>query len=377
MQIGLDEIRSLYLQDRKKLRRRVRRLFLTVILIFLVMCCLRTTTLGLLSPVDAAKNLVFMVRLWLAKLFHWNLYNQRVELIRALTGYYETVTMFRTAVVAAAMGAVLSMAGAVYQCVFRNPIASPSLLGVSSGLKLTNLVLVLCYSTSVYQMVQLRFVVSYGVALGMLLLIYLFSRVMGRKKSSVTDMLLIGTIVMRQVQQLSQSYRYYYLDDEEYLLLEQLDSYGTSAFETSTLLQMLGILFVCTLILVLMRYSLNVVSFEDDDSRTLGIKANRLRMIALVCATMMVITALVSYGDIGMLALLIPHACRYWFGCDFRNVLLGSAGLGAIAMLLCRLIQYSLSFNYYLSMIPVSTIINVITTPLLIIILLQQKRGWT
>jgi hypothetical protein len=42
----------------------------------------------------------------------------------------------------------------------------------------------------------------------------------------------------------------------------------------------------------------------------------------------MVTAAQVNYGDIGMLGLLIPHICRYWFGSDFRNVLLGSAGLG-------------------------------------------------
>ena len=46
-------------------------------------------------------------------------------------------------------------------------------------------------------------------------------------------------------------------------------------------------------------------------------------------------------------------------------------------MLLCRLILYCLSFNAYLSLIPMGTIINVVTTPLLIVILLQQKRGWT
>ena len=84
-----------------------------------------------------------------------------------------------------------------------------------------------------------------------------------------------------------------------------------------------------------------------------------------------------TYGNIGRVGLLIPHVCRDWFGSDFRNVLLGSAGLGAIALVACKLILYVLSFNYYLSLIPMGTIISVVTTPLLIIVLLQQRRGWT
>ena len=190
-------------------------------------------------------------------------------------------------------------------------------------------------------------------------------------------MLLVGTVAMRLIQNFVHVYEYYYLEEEDYLLLEEINTYGTSTFQTEILVIMYVLLAVCVLILTSVRYSMNAVSFDDDDSHALGIRANRLRLIALVCATLMVVAAQVNYGDIGMLGLLIPHVCRYWFGSDFRNVLLGSAGLGAIALVICKLILYLLSFNYYLSLVSMGTIISVVTTPLLIFVLLQQRRGWT
>lgn len=377
MQIGLDQIRELRLRDRKKLNRRIRAMILLALLLFVVMCCMRTTTIGFVSPLMAAKNLYTMVRLTLAKIFHWSVYSNRSEVILSHPYYYETVGMFQSTLLVMSMGAVLAMAGGVYQCVFRNPIATPSMLGISSSINIVNLILVAMYSDSIYQMAKMRYILCYVVALGTLILIYLISRLMGGKKSSVTDMLLVGTIAMRLIQNFVQVYQYYYLTEEDYLVLEQINTYGTSTFQTELLVVMYALLAVCVLILASVRYSMNAVSFDDDDSRVLGIKANKLRLIALVCATLMVVAAQVNYGDIGMLGLLIPHVCRYWFGSDFRNVLLGSAGLGAIALVVCKLILYVLSFNYYLSLISMGTIISVITTPLLIIVLLQQKRGWT
>lgn len=377
MRIGLDQIRELRLQDRKKLNRRIRAMILLALLLFAVMCCLRTTAIGFVSPVTAARNLYTMVRLTLARIFHWSVYSDRASIILSHRYYYETVGMFKSSLIVMAMGAVLAMAGGVYQCVFRNPVATPSMLGVSSSISIVNLILVVTYSTSIYQMARLRYALCYGVALACLLIVYLIARLMGGKKSSVTDMLLVGTVFMRLVQNFVQVFEYYYMTDEDYLLLEAINTYGTSAFEFETLVVVFGLLFVCVVILASTRYSMNAISFEDEDSRTLGIKATRLRLIALVCATLMVTIAQVNYGDIGMLGLLIPHVCRYWFGSDFRNVLLGSAGLGAIGLLLCKLILYVLSYNYYLSLISTGTIINIITTPLLIFVLLQQKRGWT
>lgn len=377
MQIGLDQIRELRRQDRKKLNRRIGAMVLAAVLLFALMCCMRTTTIGFISPVMAAKNLYTMVRLTLAKIFHWNIYSYRAELILSHPYYYETVGMFKSSLLVMSMGAVLAMAGGVYQCVFRNPIATPSMLGISSGTSVVNLILVVMYSSNVYQMAKLRYTLCYVVALANLIIIYAIARIMGGKKSSVTDMLLVGTVAMRLMQNFVQVYEYCYLSEEDYLVLEQLNNYGTSTFATELLVIMYVLLAVCVLIMAAVRYSMNAISFDDDYSRALGIRAHRLRLIALACTTLMVVAAEVNYGNIGMLGLLIPHVCRYWFGSDFRNILLGSAGMGAIALILCKLILYVLSFHYYLSLIPMGTIISVVTTPLLIIVLLQQRRGWT
>ena len=166
------------------------------------------------------------------------------------------------------------------------------------------------------------------------------------------------------------------MDDSDYIALETLNNFGTDIYDDNILFVVFGVLAVSLLVIISMRFSLNAVSFTDEEARTLGVNAGRMRIIVLVCATLMTTAAQVNYGDVGMLALLIPHLCRNWFGCDFRYILLGSAGIGAVIMMLCRFIRYLFRFNEYLVLIPVSIIINIVTIPVIIIILITQQRGW-
>ena len=74
MQTGLDEIRSLRRSDRAKLRKRVIAMVIIAIVLLAVMTCLRTTKTGFVNPLNAAKNLFNAARLFLAQIFHWDIY---------------------------------------------------------------------------------------------------------------------------------------------------------------------------------------------------------------------------------------------------------------------------------------------------------------
>ena len=127
---------------------------------------------------------------------------------------------------------------------------------------------------------------------------------------------------------------------------------------------------------LLMRNSLNVVTFSEEESRVMGLNTNVMRVLALVFSTILITAAQIYCGEVGMLALLVPHTCRYLFGSNTRDLIFSSIIVGGIMMIICRFIVALTMFNQYLSMISVGMIINVISIPLMMFILLTQKRGW-
>lgn len=358
-----------------------RRTLLTVFLLlalFFLYLSLGSTSIRLLSPVQTVQNLWLGVRLTLAKYLKWGIYDQRLELIQSTPGYLETMTRLQGGLLAVALGAVLAVAGTVFQCVFRNPIAGPSLLGVSSGINIGNLLLVLQFSTLAASMTTLRFVYGYACGLGLLGLIFLVGWLTsGRKGGSVTDMLLTGCIVSRVVSMLVSNIQYYYMDETEYLALQEMSLYGTGIGNARGALFLIGALLVGLVPLLLLRNSLNLTTFSDEEARCMGLNTNWLRMVALLCSAVLLIAAQVHCGDVGMLSMLVPHLCRYLFGSDTKRLITGSILLGAGIMLICRFAISLLAFHPYLSVVSISTLVNLAAMPLMMVVMMKYRRGWS
>ncbi|MCC8123610.1 MAG: iron ABC transporter permease [Oscillospiraceae bacterium] len=380
MQIGLEEIITLRKADRKKLRTRTVLSIVVLLVLFWAFLCTRTVEIGLISPVQALSNVFTYVKLSLAQIFHWSIFDDQLAVIQAQPYYYETVTRLEGAVQAVVLGAVLAVSGAVYQCVFRNPIATPTMLGVSSGVRLSNFVLVLQYSTiaSTATLVTLRYIYGYVFSIGILVVVLVVAHFMGNKKSSVADVLLVGSIVSRLLSQGLRVVQSYVMDDDAYLVLQQMNLYGTDANlgNSQGAIFRLCALLVGMLPLYFMRFSLNVVSFEDEDAKCLGISASRIRTASLIFSTILMVAAQVQLGDVALLALLVPHICRYVFGANFQDMLVGCILYGGIIMLVCKVVVALLSFSPYLGVMSMNVIINVISMPLLIFVLLKERRGW-
>lgn len=368
---------GLYEADRRRFRRRLTLAFLGLLALFFVYLSLGSTSIRLISPVQTIKNLWLGIRLTLAKYLKWSIYDDRLALIQNSEAYLETMTRLQGGLLAVLLGAAIAVSGTVFQCAFRNPIATPSLLGVSSGISIGNLLLVLQFSTAAAYMTTLRFIYGYACALGLLLLIFLVGWIASRGKGAVTDMLLTGCVVSRVVTKLVNTVQYYYLDDTEYLALQEMSLYGTGTGSTRGAIFLAAALLVGMVPLLLWRNSLNLMTFSDEESRTMGLKTGGLRIAALLCSTILLITAQIYCGEVGMLAMLVPHLCRYLFGSDTKRLLAGSILLGAGIMLVCRLIVSLFAFHPYLSVISVSTLVNVFSMPLMMLVMLKYRRGWS
>lgn len=368
---------NVYEAERVRVRRRTWLAAALLLVLFFLFLSLGSTSIRLISPVQTVQNLWLGIRLTLAKYLKWEIYDQRLSLILSAPAYLETMTRLQGGLLAVALGAVLAVSGTVFQCVFRNPIAGPSLLGVSSGINIGNLLLVMQFSTAAVTMTTLRFVYGYACGLGLLGLIFLVGWLSTRGKGNITDMLLTGCIVSRVVSMVVTNAQYYYMDETEYLVLQEMSLYGTGIGNTRGAVFLIGALLVGLVPLLLLRSSLNLATFSDEEARCMGLNTSWLRVVALLCSTVLLIAAQIHCGDVGMLAMLVPHLCRYLFGCDTKRLITGSILLGAGIMLVCRFIISLFAFHPYLSVVSISTLISIVAMPLMMVVMMKYRRGWS
>ena len=367
--------------DRKNSKRRITLLvfFFAFLLVFAFAMCIRTGRPELIPPSQVLQNLILWIRLSIADIMDLPLKLQKQRLIENAPYYLETISRFRNLIMTMTCGAIIAVGGAVFQILFRNPMAAPNMLGTGSGISLGLMILVLQYSTRAYSMFMLRYVYCLGFAFLMLILVMLMGKFAGRNRTSVTDMLLGGAL-LTQVLSAVMMYIRFQMDQDTLIILQDLSLYGFSMNNTYDnafrgLLILFGITAVCMMPLILMRFSFDAMSFGNEESRALGINQSAIRVFCILSVTMMVTTASLYCGNIGVLSLAVPHICRYIVGNRFRSVMAGSVFFGAFLLLICRTIT-SLIYLKGMGFFPLATMTGIVMSPILALVMMQKRRGW-
>lgn len=226
-------------------------------------------------------------------------------------------------------GASLSSAGCAYQSMFRNHLADPYLIGVASGAGLGAIVAMTIRSVYPTSTIFLIPIAAFSGAALSVTLVYSLGR-MGQQRTTAS-MLLAGVAVNALATAVST------------LLLLRL-SHGTSSviaflFGGYSVGGWQAVLIVAPLallgyILLQMRArALNIMLFDDDQARQLGIEVERIRLEVIMAATLMTAIAVAFSGLIGFVGLIVPHAMRLLIGGDQRR-LLPMAAIGGTAFLL-------------------------------------------
>ncbi|MGI6205388.1 MAG: FecCD family ABC transporter permease [Anaerovoracaceae bacterium] len=368
---------TIYTEELKKKRKKYIQAAIILLLLLLAFLCFRSTKIAFMTPWQTLTNTAVFIKLQFGKLFNLSYYADRYSIITSHKYYLETVTRLQGGLSAICMGAAMSVAGAVFQSVFRNPIAVPTMLGVSSGINIANFILVMQYGVLATTMTLERFEWGYIASLAILFIVLGFSRLTSRGNGfSVADVLLIGTVLTRIITQILNAIQSTFMDDAAYQTLQEMNMYGAGIGNARGWIFLAASMIFGLVPILLMRNSLNIVTFSDDESRVMGLNADAMRVLALIFSTILIIAAQIYLGDVGMLALLVPHICRTIYGSNTRDLILGSIIVGGIMMLVCRFVVSLMMFNQYLSVISVGMIINVISIPLMFYILFSEKKGW-
>ena len=267
---------------------------------------------------------------------------------------------------AAFVGAGLSIAGASFQALFSNPLATPDTLGVASGASFGAVVALLFSLNALF--VQL-FALVMGIAA--LFLTYVIGNSNGKNgvKSGIIMIILAGMAVS-SLFQAAVSLAKYLADTEEILPAITFWLMGSMASaKYGTLVIGLAFIAIGMILLWSVRWRLNILSFSEDEARSLGVNVKAVRLITMFASTLITASAVSMCGQVGWVGLLVPHIARMLFGNNNSYVVPASIGLGAVLMILIDTAARSLIS----SEIPVSILTAALGAPLFIFLL--KKTG--
>src|SRR5687768_985751 len=264
------------------------------------------------------------------------------------------------------VGAALAAAGTAYQGMFRNPLVSPDILGVSTGAAL-GAVFAMFLSLGVF-FVQI-FAFAGGLA-AVAMVYFIGSRLRGHDPllALVLTGVVIGTLLGSAIALLKYlADPYNQLPAITFWLLGSL-----AAISPKDVLYSIPFVLVGLAPMLLLRWRMNLLALPDDEARALGVDTRRLRTIVVAAATLMTAAAVAVSGIIGWVGLLIPHAARLLVGPDFGRLLPLAMLLGAAFLLavdtLCRTIATI--------EVPPGVLTALIGTPFFLWMFALARRSW-
>lgn len=226
-------------------------------------------------------------------------------------------------VAGALVGASLAAAGATYQGMFRNPLVSPDILGVSAGAGLGA-------AAAIFMGLSMILVQAMAFAGGLAAVacVYVISLSVRRHDATLVLVLAgvaVGTLLGAGISLLK-------ILADPYTQLPSITFWllgGLNTITGSDIPLILPCLAIGLVPMVLMRWRVNLLSLSDDESQSLGVNTLRTRIVFIAAATLMTSGSVAFTGIIGWVGLVIPHVARLLVGPDFSRLLPASALLGA------------------------------------------------
>lgn len=378
-QISLRQALDLRESDRRSTRRMALVMGVALLVVAAFSLCVSVNTTGLLySPVTVAQALAERLRLFVGQVLGLSYYDvlSAVRANEAIPGYADIAARFDITMVTLVCGGLLSLSGMMYQNVFRNPIAAPSMLGVSAGVRLGTIVLCIVYGVNAAYMEGMRYVFCYIGGIVIILMVIGFSKLLaGRGRSiNVVDMLIVGSVLSQLLATVSTFFLTYIMDDDLWEVFYTLTSGMRTTVEWYAFVFLAIVIVVSVVPVVLMRFRLNVVAFDDSDARVLGVNPERMRVFVLVLGTVMILAAQIHVGVISMVALVVPFLVRYIVGSEFGKQLLGNMLIGPLLLLVCRDICSLIPFVG--AGLSLEMVVGFVALPVYIWMMALGKRGW-
>ena len=263
------------------------------------------------------------------------------------------------------VGGGLAIAGASFQGLFRNPLVSPDILGVSAGAGFGAAVGILLsgnpwvIQVSAFFFGILAVAVTYGIG-----------RAVGK---SSTLVLVLGGIIVGSLFSAFISLTKYVADPYDTLPAIVFWLMGSlSAVSNADIVAVAPPILLGALCLYLVRWRINLLAVGEEEARALGVDTKRMTVVLIIASTVITASAVCISGIIGWVGLVVPHIGRMLVGPDFRKLIPVSAILGTSFLLVVDDIARTLTA----AEIPLGILTSLVGAPFFAYLLTRKKVGW-
>ncbi|MFP7674549.1 FecCD family ABC transporter permease [Marivita sp. S0852] len=265
------------------------------------------------------------------------------------------------------VGAALAAAGATYQALFRNPLVSPDILGVSAGAGLGAVAGI--FLSLPVAAIQASAFVGGMCAVGFVTLVASLVRNTDRTLTLVLIGVVIGALAGAATSLLKvMADPYDQLPAITFWLLGSLAAITAEDIQPALPMVVIGLV-----PLVLLRWRINVLSLGDEEARALGVDVTRTRFLVIAAATLITASVTALAGVVGWVGLVIPHIARMLVGPGFGRVLPTSVLIGAGYLLIVDTLARSMAQVE----VPLGILTAVIGAPFFVWLLARGQRGWS
>ena len=271
-------------------------------------------------------------------------------------------------VLAGLVGSMLAIAGASYQGVFHNPLADPYLLGVASGAGLGATIAVVGIphlSSLGFDPLPLAAFVGAIIAVGAT---FALGR-SGTRGRNATSLVLGGVAVGAFFTAIQT-----FLQQQNTPVLQEIYTWilgGLSTAGWGQVTLIIPYVALTTIVLVSCRRLLDVLSVGDDEAQSLGVRADRVRLVIILAATLGTAAAVSVSGLIGFVGIIVPHTVRLVMGPSYQRIIPLSALYGAIFLILADLVARTVLSP---GEVPLGVVTAFLGAPFFLVVLRQARR---
>ena len=270
------------------------------------------------------------------------------------------------------VGASLALSGAVLQGLFRNPLADPGLIGVSSGAAvgaISMIVLGAALSIPDWAEAYVMPLAAMSGAMAVTFLLYSFANYFGR--FSVVTILLVG-IALNAMAGVVIGLFQYVSDDAQLRTLVFWLMGSFSRAQWASVLPAIGVMVGASLVLLRQVKNLDRLQLGESEAYYLGVDVPRAKRHMILCSAAAVGAGVSLTGIIGFVGLVVPHLARLFLGSSHRLTLAGSVLIGASLMILADLLARTVMVPEEL---PVSLVTNAIGAPFFLWLIARAARS--
>ena len=264
------------------------------------------------------------------------------------------------------VGAALSVCGAAYQSIFRNPLTDPYVLGISSGASLGAAIAILLGLEA-----YLLGIGACALATGLLTIVVIYRIASIGNRMHTTTLLLTGVCITFLISAVISFLMVLHQDKMDSIIFWTMGSFSSATWPDVIIVAPI-VLVGIGIVLFYLR-DLNLLLAGSETAKSLGVEVEKVKKVLLLVTTLMVAFCVSTCGVIGFVGLVVPHCIRLVCGPDNRRIVPYSILFGGLFLLLCDTLSRTILPPAEL---PVGSLTALVGAPLFIYLLYKNKKGY-